>query len=99
MGCDGRYGDRHQQLHLPRNMEQNAVSFFNPANGTDQVFVRDPRINWVDTFATGADGYLYFTVNQLVFGPLVYPGDDNRQKPYALFRVPLPNNATKPMLV
>ncbi|KAI6874600.1 major royal jelly protein [Hortaea werneckii] len=81
------------------NMEQNAVSIFNPANGTDQVFVRDPRINWVDTFSSGADGYLYFTVNQLVFGPLVYPGDDNRQKPYALFRVPLPNNATKPMLV
>lgn len=32
------------------NMEQNAVSFYNPANGTDQLFVRDPRINWVDTF-------------------------------------------------
>jgi sugar lactone lactonase YvrE len=31
------------------NMEQNAISFFNPANGTDQLFVRDPRINWVDT--------------------------------------------------
>lgn len=31
------------------NMEQNAISFYNPKNGTDQVFVRDPRINWVDT--------------------------------------------------
>lgn len=31
------------------NMEQNAISFFNPNNGTDQLFVRDPRINWVDT--------------------------------------------------
>ncbi|TKA30453.1 hypothetical protein B0A50_02680 [Salinomyces thailandicus] len=81
------------------NMEQNAVSFYNPANGTDQVFVRDPRINWVDTFSTGTDGYLYFTVNQLVFGPLTYPGTDRRQKPWALFRVPLPNNGTKPRLV
>lgn len=45
------------------NMEQNAVSIFNPANGTDQVFVRDPRINWVDTFSSGADGYLYVSHN------------------------------------
>lgn len=31
------------------NLEINAVSVFNPLNGTDQVFVRDPRINWSDT--------------------------------------------------
>ncbi|KAK0248584.1 hypothetical protein LTR91_020487 [Friedmanniomyces endolithicus] len=54
------------------NMEQNAIGFFNPANGTDQIYVRDPLINWVDTFSTGTDGYLYFTVNQLDFGPGFY---------------------------
>lgn len=43
------------------NVEQNAVSFFNPANGTDTLFVRDPRINWVDTMSTSTDGYLYWT--------------------------------------
>ena len=79
-------------------MEQNAVSFFNPANGTDQIFVRDPRINWVDTMSTTTSGYLYFTCNQLVFGPGEYPGTDRRKKPFALFRVPLPNNATTPLL-
>lgn len=31
------------------NFEQNAVVMFNPADGTVQTFVRDPRINWVDT--------------------------------------------------
>lgn len=31
------------------NVENEAISFYNPANGTDQLFVRDPRINWVDT--------------------------------------------------
>jgi sugar lactone lactonase YvrE len=31
------------------NMEQNAVSIFNPANGTVSTFVRDPRLNWIDT--------------------------------------------------
>ncbi|KAK1621549.1 major royal jelly protein-domain-containing protein [Colletotrichum phormii] len=58
------------------NFEHNAVNFFNPENGTDQVFLRDPRINWADTFSVATDGYIYFTNNQLVFGPAVYPGTD-----------------------
>jgi len=62
--------DLHSSDH--GNMEQNAIGFFNPANGTDQIYVRDPLINWVDTFSTGTDGYLYFTVNQLDFGPGFY---------------------------
>ncbi|KAK0938941.1 hypothetical protein LTR29_009431 [Friedmanniomyces endolithicus] len=83
------------------NMEQNAIGFFNPANGTDQIYVRDPLINWVDTFSTGTDGYLYFTVNQLDFGPGFYSnaGPDRRVKPWAVFRVPLPHNGTKVLLV
>ena len=48
------------------NMEQNAISVFNPQNGSDALFVRDARLDWIDTFATGFDGYLYFTNNQLV---------------------------------
>jgi sugar lactone lactonase YvrE len=31
------------------NMEQNEIQFHNPANGTNTLFVRDPRISWVDT--------------------------------------------------
>ncbi|KAK4549005.1 hypothetical protein LTR36_008778 [Oleoguttula mirabilis] len=81
------------------NMEQNGISFFNPANGSDMLFVRDPRINWVDTMATTTNGYLYFTVNQLVYSPLTYPGTDRRKRPFALFRVPLINNATRPILI
>lgn len=77
------------------NMEQNAVSFYNPANGTSTLFVRDPRLNWIDTFATATDGYLYFTSNQLVFSSGFYPGTDRRVRPFALWRARLPNNATK----
>ena len=103
------------------NMEQNAISIFNPANGTVNTFVRDPRLNWIDTvsllpidefffwsplwiansfvqFSVAEDGYLYFTVNQLVFSALSYPGTDRRVKPWALMRVALPNNGTKPLL-
>lgn len=77
------------------NMEVNAVNTFNPENGTDQVFLRDPRINWADTFSVATDGYLYFTNNQLTFGPAVYPGQDTRQRPFSLFRAKLPNGGTK----
>lgn len=80
------------------NMEQNAISFFNPANGTDQLFVRDPLINWVDTMSVGTDGYLYFTVNQLSFGSGFYPGIDHRVRPFAVFRAKLPGNGTKVLL-
>jgi len=34
------------------NAEQNAISFYNPVNGTNSLFVRDPRLNWVDTVST-----------------------------------------------
>lgn len=80
------------------NMELDAVSFYNPANGADQLFVRDPKLNWIDTFSTGADGYLYFTNNQLGFAAGFWPPTDGRQRPFSLFRAKLPNNGTKPML-
>ncbi|KAF1356518.1 major royal jelly protein-domain-containing protein [Delphinella strobiligena] len=81
------------------NVEQNAISFFNPANGTDTLFVRDPRINWVDTMSTTTDGYLYWTVNQLCFSPMIWPGTDNRVRPFGLFRAKLPGNGTKVLLL
>jgi sugar lactone lactonase YvrE len=31
------------------NMEQNEIGFHNPANASMSLFVRDPRISWVDT--------------------------------------------------
>lgn len=31
------------------NVEGNAINMFHPSNGTTLLFVRDPRINWVDT--------------------------------------------------
>ena len=31
------------------NTEQEAIVQYNPQNSTTTTFVRDPRINWVDT--------------------------------------------------
>ncbi|KAL1594163.1 hypothetical protein SLS59_008998 [Nothophoma quercina] len=77
------------------NMEQNQLSFFNPANGTVSTFVRDPRISWIDTMSVASDGYIYFTDNQLAFSKSFFPGTDRRVRPFALFRVKLPNNGTR----
>ena len=77
------------------NFEDNAINVFNPANGTVQVFARDPRIAWTDTFAVATDGYVYFTENQFWRTKAYYPGTDRRVKPYVLFRAKCPGNGTK----
>ncbi|KAH7088552.1 major royal jelly protein-domain-containing protein [Paraphoma chrysanthemicola] len=77
------------------NMEQNEIGFYNPANATMNVLVRDPRISWVDTMSVANDGYLYFTDNQLAFSKAFYPGTDRRQRPFVLFRIKLPGNGTR----
>ena len=82
------------------NSEQDAISMYNPLTTFATVFVRDPRINWVDTMSIASDGNLYFTVNQLNYLFAIYPGQglpaiDRRERPFVLFRVPLPNGGNK----
>lgn len=77
------------------DIENNAIVIYSPQTATITPFVRDPRFSWTDTFSTGVDGYLYFTENQLWRLPSYQGGVDKRVKPYALFRVQLPNNGTK----
>ncbi|KAJ3577835.1 hypothetical protein NPX13_g2734 [Xylaria arbuscula] len=83
---DGFETDSNNLIYVG-NGELNAINVFNPANGTTSPFVRDPRINWVDTMSAATDGYLYFTSNQLL--------SSAKTRPFALFRVPLPEGATK----
>ncbi|XP_018907974.2 major royal jelly protein 3-like [Bemisia tabaci] len=81
------------------NAEQCGVSMFDPETGMVVLFVRDKRILWVDTFSVGADGYLYFTSNQVNYLEEFYPGEgvprDRRKRPFVLFRAKLPRAATK----
>ncbi|ROV92955.1 hypothetical protein VMCG_09013 [Cytospora schulzeri] len=94
---DGMETDSNGLIYMG-NFEQNAVVAFNPNNGTVNTFVRDPRINWADTFSVSNDGYLYFTSNQLHLSGGSYPGTDRRVKPFALFRVKLPDGGSKVIL-
>ena len=48
--------------------------------------VHDPRLLWPDTMSVAADGYLYVTANQLHRQARYRGGEDQRRKPYGLFR-------------
>ncbi|KAJ9373898.1 hypothetical protein DTO282E5_1254 [Paecilomyces variotii] len=83
------------------SFETNSIYVYFPQNGTVSTFVRDPRLQWTDTFSvagTSGKGYLYFTENQLWRRPANQGGIDRRVKPFALYRVPLPDNGGKILL-
>ena len=46
-----------------------------------------PRIYWPDTLSVAANGYLYFTANELHRQSSYHNGKDLRLKPYRLYRV------------
>ena len=94
--CDGLETDSNGYIYAGQ-FEQNAVIIYFPNNGTQKTFVRDPRLNWVDTMSIGFDGYLYFTVTQSFLSSRYYPGTDRRQQPFPLFKVQLPDGGTKIM--
>lgn len=81
------------------SLETNSIITFNPANGTVSTFVRDPRIEWTDTFSVATDGNIYWTENQLFRRAAVQGGVDKRVKPFVLYRAPLVGGATKVSLM
>jgi len=56
-------------------------------DGEWKTIAHDPRILWPDTLSVAADGYLYFTANQLHRQAQFHEGQDLREKPYTLFRI------------
>lgn len=70
--------------------EHNAIHVRDATGQNDRVLVADPRMIWPDTLsATGTDGYLYFTANQLNRQKQFHNGKDLREQPYAIFRFPI----------
>lgn len=70
------------------NYEHNAI-LRRHTDGFYELVVQDPRMLWPDTLSVAADGYLYFTANQLHRQADYHNGTDQRQKPYQLFRTPI----------
>jgi len=82
---DGLESDTQGRVYLS-DYEHDAIRRWT-SSGEIETLVHDPRVLWPDTLSLAADGYLYFTVNQVERQPSFHYGRDLRQKPYVLFRV------------
>jgi sugar lactone lactonase YvrE len=82
---DGLESDTQGRVYLS-DYEHNAIRR-RSLNGEIETLVHDPRVLWPDTLSLAADGYLYFTANQIERQAAFHNGQDLRQAPYALFRV------------
>jgi len=81
---DGLESDAQGRVYLS-DYEHDAIRRWTTA-GAIETLVHDPRVLWPDTLSLAADGYLYFTANQIERGAGFHNGQDLRQKPYVLFR-------------
>ena len=82
---DGLESDAQGRVYLS-DYEHDSIRRWS-ATGAIETLVHDPRALWPDTLSLAADGYLYFTANQIERGAGFHNGQDLRQKPYVLFRV------------
>jgi sugar lactone lactonase YvrE len=82
---DGLEADDQGRIYIG-DYEHNAIRRRN-LDGSTELLVVDPRVLWPDTLSLAANGYLYFTANQLTRGARFHFGKDLRQRPFVLFRV------------
>jgi sugar lactone lactonase YvrE len=85
VASDGLESDANNNLYVT-SYDHNAILRRNPDNSYDTLAC-DPCVLWPDTLSVAADGYLYFTANQLHRQAQFHEGKDLREKPYMLFRV------------
>ena len=86
MPSDGLESDAAGNIYMTDPVTD-SIHRWNPKTGLTETLAHDPRILWPDTMSIAADGYLYFTANQLNRQPTMHNGHDERVKPYQLFRI------------
>jgi sugar lactone lactonase YvrE len=82
---DGLESDQQNRVYLT-DYEHDAIRRRYP-DGRIETLAHDPRMLWPDTMSLGADGFLYFTANQLDRMARFHDGNDLRQPPYVLFKL------------
>ncbi len=92
-GSDGLETDAQGRVYCTE-YEHNGIAR-RRTDGTFETVVYDPRVLWPDTMSIAADGYLYFTNNQLHRQPNYHGGKDLRQRPYSLLRVNINSKPVK----
>ncbi len=90
-GSDGLETDAQGRIYAT-NYEHNGI-LRRRLDGTFETLVFDPRILWPDTMSVAANGYLYFTNNQLHRQARYHNGKDLRMKPYSLLRMKINSSA------
>jgi sugar lactone lactonase YvrE len=85
-GADGLETDDKGRMYAT-SWEHDAIVRRLP-DGTMETVAHDPRMLWPDTMSV-ADGWLYFTANQLHRQAKYQGGQDLRAYPYRLFRFPI----------
>lgn len=81
---DGLWMDQQNRLYLS-NINESAVSRILPG-GKIETVLKDPRLEWPDTFSQGPDGAIYITASHINDSPRFNRGKSTRTKPYTVFR-------------
>jgi sugar lactone lactonase YvrE len=81
---DGLWIDEKSNVYLSA-LEQHAVVRMSP-DGKLTTVMKDPRLQWPDTFSEGPDGSMYITASHINESPRFNEGKDVRKQPYAIFR-------------
>lgn len=66
-----------------------AIRYITP-EGRFETLVRDKRLIWPDTYAIGADGFLYVTCSQINRTKKYNKGEDKVEYPFRLYKIALP---------
>jgi sugar lactone lactonase YvrE len=80
---DGFWMDAKGNLYLS-DVTHNGVSRRTPEGKIEQV-VSDPRLQWPDSFAEGADGSIYISASHINESPTFNKGKSVRKQPYGVF--------------
>lgn len=84
--ADGLESDAENRIYST-DYENRGIKRRAANGGAYTTLVEDSRVVWADTMAIAANGYLYFTSNQLNRQAGYNDGRDLRKKPYHLFRL------------
>lgn len=82
---DGIESDSQNHIYLT-DVENNTLWRRNP-NGAIEKIIKDERLSWPDRLCLAPDGYLYVICSQFHRSPWFHYGEDQREKPYGLFRI------------
>ena len=86
MPSDGLESDSAGRVYLTDPVTD-SIHRWDPQSGLTETLAHDPRLLWPDTLSMAEDGYLYVTSNQLHRQATMHNGQDQRVKPYQLFRL------------